>query len=73
MSYSSIQSTSGELFDAGTNSNSLYQRLVHWVQNRVDLYQAEYELRHMSDLELSDIGLNRGEIHNAVRHGRFVA
>ncbi|PWC33143.1 DUF1127 domain-containing protein [Azospirillum sp. TSO35-2] len=71
MAYSSIQSTSGELFDAGTKENTFFQRIVHWFRERADLRQAEYELTNMSDAELSDIGLTRGEIHAAVRCGRI--
>ncbi len=72
MSYSSLQSTSDALFGAETNRNSLVQRMVVWFKERADLYRAEYELNHMSDFELADVGLSRGEIHNAVRHGRIV-
>ncbi|CAO3421163.1 hypothetical protein [Azospirillum endophyticum] len=69
MAYSSMQSTSGELFVAGTKELSLVQRAVHWVRERIELRRAENELIHMSDTELSDIGLTRGEIHMAVRGG----
>ncbi|WP_158599793.1 DUF1127 domain-containing protein [Azospirillum cavernae] len=72
MSYSSLQPTSSALFGAETNRNSLVQRIVVWFKERADLYRAEYELNHMSDVELADVGLSRGEIHNAVRHGRIV-
>ncbi|MBP2231401.1 uncharacterized protein YjiS (DUF1127 family) [Azospirillum agricola] len=71
MSYSSLPSSHGELFGAETNRSSLFQRVVHWVKERADLYRAEYELNHMSDMELADVGLTRGDIHNAVRHGRI--
>ncbi len=70
MSYSSLQSSAGQLFADKANRNSLFQRVVHWVKERVDLRRAEYELHHMSDMELSDVGLTRGDIHNAVRQGR---
>ncbi len=69
MAYSSMHSTSGELFDAGTKGSTVFQRVVHWVRERIELRRAESELNHMSDAELSDIGLTRGEIHNAVRRG----
>lgn len=69
MAYSSIHSTSVELFGAGTKGNTVFQRVVHWVRERIELRRAESELNHMSDAELSDIGLTRGEIHNAVRRG----
>lgn len=69
MAYSSMQSTSGKLFAAGTKEASLFQRAVHWVRERIELRRAENELIHMSDAELSDIGLTRGEIHMAVRRG----
>ena len=72
MSYSSIQQSSGELFNAETNRDSLFQRVVHWFKERADLYRAEFELNHMSDMELADVGLTRGDIHNAVRHGRIL-
>ena len=72
MSYSSFSSTSGELFGVGTNRDSFFQRVVHWVKGRADLYRAESELNQMSDVELSDMGLYRGDIHNAVRRGRIV-
>jgi uncharacterized protein YjiS (DUF1127 family) len=67
MAYSSMQSSSGELFATGTKEITLFQRVVHWVRERIELYRAESELNHMSDAELSDIGLTRGEIHMAVR------
>ena len=69
MAYSSMQSSSGELFVAGTKGSTLFQRVVHWVRERIELHRAEDELHHMSDAELSDIGLTRGEIHMAVRRG----
>ncbi|AWU93846.1 DUF1127 domain-containing protein [Azospirillum ramasamyi] len=69
MAYSSMHSTSGELFDAGTKGSTVFQRAVHWVRERMELRRAERELNHMSDAELSDIGLTRGEIRNAVRRG----
>jgi uncharacterized protein YjiS (DUF1127 family) len=69
MAYSSMQSSSGELFAAGTKENTLFQCVVHWVRERIELHRAEDELNHMSDAELSDIGLTRGEIHMAVRRG----
>ena len=69
MAYSSMHSTSGELFGAGTKGGTVFQRVVHWVRERIELRRAESELNHMSDAELSDIGLTRGEIHNAVRRG----
>jgi uncharacterized protein YjiS (DUF1127 family) len=69
MAYSSMQSSSGELFAAGTKESTLIQRVVHWARERIALYRAESELNHMSDAELSDIGLTRGEIHMAVRRG----
>ncbi|MBY6261535.1 DUF1127 domain-containing protein [Azospirillum sp. 412522] len=69
MAYSSMQSSSGELFVAGTKEATLFQRIVHWARERIELYRAENELNHMSDAELSDIGLTRGEIHIAVRRG----
>ncbi|WP_082860746.1 DUF1127 domain-containing protein [Azospirillum humicireducens] len=69
MAYSSIQSTSGELFDVRTKDITVLHRIVHWVRERMELRRAESELNHMSDAELSDIGLTRGEIHNAVRRG----
>ncbi len=69
MAYSSMHSTSGELFGAGTKGSTVFQRVVHWVRERIELRRAESELNHMSDAELSDIGLTRGEIHNAVRRG----
>ncbi len=69
MAYSSMHSTSGELFGAGTKGITVFQRVVHWVRERIELRRAESELNHMSDVELSDIGLTRGEIHNAVRRG----
>ncbi|MBP2303862.1 DUF1127 domain-containing protein [Azospirillum melinis] len=67
MAYSSMQSSSGELFATGTKEITLFQRVAHWVNERIELYRAESELNHMSDAELSDIGLTRGEIHMAVR------
>lgn len=70
MAYSSMHATNGELFGAGTKDVTLFQRIVHWFKERSDLYQAENELNHMSDMELSDIGLTRGDIHVAVRSGR---
>ena len=69
MAYSSMHSASGELFDAGTKGSAVFQRAVHWVRERMELRRAERELNHMSDAELSDIGLTRGEIRNAVRRG----
>ncbi len=71
MSFSSLNSANDALFGAETNRPSFFQRVVDWFKNRADLYRAEYELAHMSDVELADIGLTRGEIHNAVRHGRI--
>jgi len=70
MSYSSLPSSSSELFGAETNRSSVFQRVVHWVKEHADLYRAESELNLMSDVELSDMGLYRGDIHNAVRGGR---
>ncbi|MBP2297895.1 DUF1127 domain-containing protein [Azospirillum picis] len=67
MAYSSAHDTAGKLFGAETKEVTILQRIVHWVRERADLRRAEYELNHMSDAELSDIGLTRGEIHNAVR------
>ena len=32
-----------------------------------ELRAAEYMIRNMSDKQLKDIGITRGEIHNAVR------
>ena len=72
MSYSSFHQASSELFGAKTNRNSLFQRVVLWAKERADLFQAEQELNHMSDMELADVGLTRGDIHNAVRHGRML-
>ncbi len=67
MAYSSMHSTSGELFGVGTKGVTFFQRIVHWARERIELRRAESELNHMSDAELSDIGLTRGDIHNAVR------
>ncbi|CAO3430024.1 DUF1127 domain-containing protein [Azospirillum doebereinerae] len=72
MSYSSIPSSSSELFGVETNRSSFFQRVVHWLKERADLYRAESELNLMSDVELSDMGLYRGDIHNAVRSGRIL-
>ncbi|WP_158305964.1 DUF1127 domain-containing protein [Azospirillum sp. B510] len=69
MAYSSTNATSGEMFATGTKESTFMLRVVHWVRDRVELHRAESELRQMSDAELSDIGLTRGEIHNAVRRG----
>ncbi len=45
---------------------------THYAEYRLrrELAQAEAELRAFSDAALADIGLSRGEIHDAVWYGR---
>ncbi|AWK85551.1 DUF1127 domain-containing protein [Azospirillum thermophilum] len=70
MSYSSVHQVRGELFATSANRKTVFARIVDWVKARINLMRAEQELLGMSDTELADIGLTRGDVHNAVRYGR---
>ena len=52
--------------DAATAANDS----EHDVKTRRDLDAAEKELRRLSNAELQDLGISRGEIAHVVRHGR---
>jgi uncharacterized protein YjiS (DUF1127 family) len=64
----------------GLHSGSVIGRgwqLLQWVGlcfarmlNLDPTSRAERELMGMTDAQLADIGINRSEIHHAVRHGR---
>lgn len=70
MAYFGAQQSSSELFGKETYRDSFFQRVVAWMKGRLDMQQAENELQHMTDMELADIGVCRGDIHNIVRYGR---
>lgn len=70
MAYFGAQQSSGELFGTEAYRSTLFQRVASWFKTRLDMQQAENELQHMSDMELADLGVCRGDIHNIVRYGR---
>lgn len=69
--------TSGHVYTH--TSSDLFHSSWDWIvhqfktfRHRRQLARAEAELRGFSDELLSDIGLSRGEIHDAVWNGRSI-
>jgi uncharacterized protein YjiS (DUF1127 family) len=54
----------------GTLLASWVNRLIAWFEARRRIRRAVDELMALDDRTLADIGLTRGEILYAVRHGR---
>jgi len=48
----------------------LIRRSIAWLKSRRQIRRAVNELLALDDRMLADIGVSRGEIFNAVRHGR---
>jgi uncharacterized protein YjiS (DUF1127 family) len=55
---------------AGAFLASLIRRSIEWLKERHRMRRATDELMALDDRMLADIGLSRGEILRAVRHGR---
>jgi uncharacterized protein YjiS (DUF1127 family) len=55
---------------AGALFASLIHRSIEWLKERRRTRRATDELMALDDRMLADIGLSRGEIGYAVRHGR---
>ena len=55
---------------ASRPQGSFVGRLVHDLRAWADARRAEQALLRMDDRQLADIGVTRGDIAEAVRHGR---
>ena len=44
----------------------MFRRLVKWYQRGQELKVAQWQLENMTDTQLSDIGITRGEIYQKV-------
>lgn len=69
--------TSGQIHGTGHAAGDFTHSSWEWIvthfqdfRHRRQMAQAEAELRGFSDQLLNDIGLSRGEIHDAVWNGR---
>ncbi len=62
MSYSSMDQTFTTLTASNQNKASLIARLLNYVRERIELSRAKNELYAMTDRELADIGISRGDI-----------
>ena len=59
-----------ERLHAGALLVTMIQRSIEWLKERRRMRRATDELTALDDRMLADIGLSRGEIFHAVRHGR---
>jgi len=55
---------------AGEENQSEAETAANDGQGGLDLREAERQLQALSDKELRDLGISRGEIHYVVRNGR---
>ena len=72
--------TSGQTHTIGHGAGDVFHSTWNWIATHIndyryrrELVRAEAELRGFSDALLSDIGLSRGEIHDAVWNGRNIS
>jgi uncharacterized protein YjiS (DUF1127 family) len=54
---------------AGAFLATLIKRSIEWLKERRRMRRATHELMALDDRMLADIGVSRGEILHAVRHG----